>query len=612
MGVLAALNLLVLAGLAVGSSPASAAVPTCQPGAPQPTNQYPGTTVIATNFESGALTTAGFSAAFTAGTGTADVSSAQQHSGRCSAHVHVTTAAGSVANFSAPLPAGSNEVYADGWFNVTQEGVAGNNVPYFRFFNGNTRFVDVYRSNGGGGPLWLRVAAPDGTLGYTPMKVNVPLGTWHHLVTHVVSNGSASTVEVWFDGTLLYSSRQVATGFTAVTKMQLGAEHRRQAGDSFIDDVVIKAGKAAGQLPGTFTPIAPHRFLDTRKSSPVGADQAVSFQVAGANGIPAKVAAVVFNLTVTEAKSNGFITAYPSGTVKPNASNLNFGANQNVPNLVTVRVGADGKVALFNRSNGTSHLIADVTGYYTTGTPATPGAFQSLAPKRLLDTRSSLALAGDSPVSLQVAGANGIPATAAAVVFNLTVTEPKKIGFITAYASGSQRPNASNLNFNAGQTVPNLVTVPIGPDGKVTLFNRSGGSSHLIADVAGYYLGGTPSATGAFKATGPSRILDTRNATAVRPDSEVSFQIAGTTGIPAKVLAAVFNLTVVSPQAIGFITAYPSGTIRPDASNLNFVAGQTVPNLVSVPVGSDGKVTLFNRSAGSSQLIADLAGYFLP
>jgi len=612
VGVLAALNLLVLAGLAVGASPASAAVPTCQPGAPQPTNQYPGTTVLATNFESGSLTTSGFNAPFTAGTGTADVSSAQQHSGRCSAHVHVTTAAGSVANFPAPLPAGSNDVYADGWFNVTKEGVAGNNVPYFRFFNGNTRFVDVYRSNGGGGPLWLRVAAPNGTLGYTPMKVNVPLGTWHHLVTHVVANGSATTIEVWFDGKLLYSSKQVATGFTAVTKMQLGAEHRRQAGDSFIDDVVIKAGKAAGQAAGTFSPVSPTRVLDTRNSSPVGADSSVSFKVAGVNGIPAKVSAVVFNLTVTQPRSLGFITAYASGTARPNASNLNFSARQTVPNLVTVPVGADGRVTLFNRSPGSSHLIADVTGFYVTGTPTTAGSFKSISPSRLLDTRNSSAVGADSPVTFQVAGVNGIPASVAAVVFNLTVTQARSLGFVTAYASGATRPNASNLNFSAGQTVPNLVTVPVGANGKVALFNRSSGSAHLIADVAGYYLPGNPTATGAFKAVGPTRILDTRNASPAATDGSVSFQVAGARGVPAGALAAVFNLTVTSSKSFGFVTAYPSGSLRPNSSNLNFSTGQTVPNLVSVPLGSDGKVTLFNRSGGSAQLIVDLAGYFLP
>ncbi|MBT2452153.1 N-acetylmuramoyl-L-alanine amidase [Streptomyces sp. ISL-43] len=53
---------------------------------------------------------------------------------------------------------------------------------------------------------------------------------------------------------------------------------------------------------------------------------------------------------------------------------------------------------------------------------------------------------------------------------------------------------------------------------------------------------------------------------------------------------------------------YPHGVARPDVSNLNFTAGQTVPNLVVVPV-IDGRVTLYNHG-GSSQVIADLAGYF--
>ena len=520
-----------------------------------------------------------------------------------------------MANFSAALPAGSNEVYADGWFNITKEGVAGNNVPYFRFFNGNTRFVDVYRSNGGAGPLWLRVAAPDGTLRYTAMKANVPLGTWHHLVTRVVANGSSSTVEVWFDGKLLYSSKVVATRFTAVTKMQLGAEHRRQAGDSFIDDVVIKARKAAGQLAGTFSPVSPVRVLDTRDTSAVGVgkNSEVSFQVAGAHGIPAKVSAVVFNLTVTQAKSFGFITAYASGALRPKASNLNFDKDQTVPNLVTVPVGANGKVTLFNRSDGTAQLIADVTGYYVTGTPSTPGAFRSISPSRLLDTRDSRIVAGLSPVSFQVAGVPGIPASVAAVVFNLTVTQPQSLGFVTAYASGSNRPTeGSNLNFSKDQTVPNLVTVPVGANGRVTLYNASREAAHLIADVAGYYLPGTPTATGAFKAVGPTRILDTRDSSPAAKDSTVSFQVAGARGIPAGALAAVFNLTVTSPRSFGFVTAYPSGTAIPKASNLNFATGQTVPNLVSVPLGSDGKVTLSNQSSNSTQLIADLAGYFLP
>ena len=283
-----------------------------------------------------------------------------------------------------------------------------------------------------------------------------------------------------------------------------------------------------------------------------------------------------------------------------------------MPNLVTVPVGANGKVTLFNRSSGSSQLIADVTGYYVTGTPSTAGSFKGVSPARLLDTRNSSAVGADSAVSFQVAGVNGIQASVSAVVFNLTVTQARSLGFVTAYPSGTARPNASNLNFSAGQTVPNLVTVPVGANGKVALFNRSSGTTHLIADVAGYYLPGTPTATGAFKAMGPLRILDTRNTFSVAADSPVSFQVAGARGVPAGALAAVFNLTVTSPKSFGFATAYPAGSARPNASNLNFATGQTVPNLVSVPIGADGKVTLFNRSSGSAQLIADLAGYFLP
>jgi hypothetical protein len=122
------------------------------------------------------------------------------------------------------------------------------------------------------------------------------------------------------------------------------------------------------------------------------------------------------------------------------------------------------------------------------------GSHIPVMPFRALDTRGSGPVGADAAVSFQVGGVGGIPADVSAVVFNLTVTEARSFGFVTAYASGSARPNASNVNYAAGQTVPNLVTVPVGPDGRVTLFNRSAGSAQLIADIAGYYLGGLPTA----------------------------------------------------------------------------------------------------------------------
>ncbi len=82
-------------------------------------------------------------------------------------------------------------------------------------------------------------------------------------------------------------------------------------------------------------------------------------------GVPSGgVAAVVLNVTATEATNGGYVTVYPSGEAAPLASNLNIVAGQTRANLVIAKVGADGCVALFN-SNGAVHLLADVVGYFT-------------------------------------------------------------------------------------------------------------------------------------------------------------------------------------------------------------------------------------------------------
>src|SRR5438309_2250549 len=105
-------------------------------------------------------------------------------------------------------------------------------------------------------------------------------------------------------------------------------------------------------------------------------------------------------------------------------------------------------------------------------TPTAAGSFGSVAPARLLDTRAGTgapraAVTADGTVHLQVTGRGGIPATGvSAVVLNVTVTQPRSAGVITVYADGTSRPMASNLNFLAGQTVPNLVVAPVGADGK--------------------------------------------------------------------------------------------------------------------------------------------------
>lgn len=69
------------------------------------------------------------------------------------------------------------------------------------------------------------------------------------------------------------------------------------------------------------------------------------------------------------------------------------------------------------------------------------------------------------------------------------------------------------------------------------------------------------------------------------------------------------NVTATHTAAGGYVTVYPDGAPRPTVSNLNFSAGETIPNLVVVPV-VNGKVDFYNGSAGNVQVVADVAGYF--
>src|SRR5262245_10289318 len=89
-------------------------------------------------------------------------------------------------------------------------------------------------------------------------------------------------------------------------------------------------------------------------------------------------------------------------------------------------------------------------------------------PVRVMDTRTGVGEAAARPVGAgqtiqgQVAGPGGVPDMGAgAVVLNVTVTQPKAGGYVTVYPDGTPRPATSNLNFLAGQTIPNLVVVPL-------------------------------------------------------------------------------------------------------------------------------------------------------
>jgi hypothetical protein len=136
-----------------------------------------------------------------------------------------------------------------------------------------------------------------------------------------------------------------------------------------------------------------------------------------------------------------------------------------------------------------THLVVDVTGYHPLGSP-----FVGLSPARLLETRAGgatvdgqmngVGLRGRGSVTaLPVSGRGGV-GSASSVVLNVTVTEPWEPGFVTVFPCGEGRPNASNVNFVAGQTVANAVVAKVGAGGQVCLFTSS--TTELVVDVTGF------------------------------------------------------------------------------------------------------------------------------
>lgn len=293
------------------------------------------------------------------------------------------------------------------------------------------------------------------------------------------------------------------------------------------------------------------------------------------------------------------------------------------PTLNTCNGGSCGvPIGTAYTAGGATVTGADSTTAINTNAPqmaawrSPPNKFTSLVPSRVLDTRAgattsdglfagSGALSANSQLDLSVAGRGGVPASGAgAVVLNVTVTNPSAPGYVTVWPTGAALPFASNLNFVPGATIPNLVVAKLGTGGKVSLYNPAG-NTDLIADVAGWF-----PATSTFTALVPSRLLDTRTSSPIPALSERDFTVTGSGGVPSSgVGAVVLNLTVTDPTASGYLTAWPAGSPFPNASNINFVPGQTVANLAIVKVGTNGQVALFN-SAGNTQVIADVAGWF--
>ena len=417
---------------------------------------------------------------------------------------------------------------------------------------------------------------------------------------------------------------QGAYGKATHTYAEAGTYTITVSGTSTLNGNAFTAATAVTTLGSDYTPFGPTRLLDTRKG--LGAPKAkvtdsngIQVKIAGVDSIPSDVTAVALNLTATDTVGNGFVTGEPDG-VNAWPSNMNFTAGQTIANNTILPVDSNGDITLLVSGTTTStaaDLIGDVTGYFT---QTSADGYGSVPLDRLLDTRKGLGaaeakVAANHGVSVAIAGQDSIPVDVSAVAVHVTVVDTTGNGWIAAEPDGAGVPSTSILNYLKGQTISNTVIVPVATDGKIELYNGGGTTSvDLLADVAGYF---STTAPDAYVPVTPYRAWDTRSdGDKLTPGSTQTYSLSPSEAkieaftIPADA-TLVTNLTAVDETASGVITAFAAGAARPVVSNLNYFAARTLAGLAILPTtGSAQKISVYNDSTGSTDLVMDVFGYF--
>jgi hypothetical protein len=373
--------------------------------------------------------------------------------------------------------------------------------------------------------------------------------------------------------------------------------------------VVVESTTVAYATSATsaLVPLPPCRLLDTRLGEHPAAGASVRLETSGACGVPDDATSVVVTLTATRAAAAGFLTGWDGKADRPVVSNLNYGAGETRANTAVLPL-HDGGFTLFTQS--AADLIVDVAGAFVPRAAASAGRFVPVPPVRVIDTRTTGALAPDATVRVPLP--DGVPADAVAVAVTLT-TAGGGAGYFTAAPAGAARPNASVLNTDAaGQTRAVGAILPVSPDG-LDVYTSAG--APVIADVTGYFTGASAprSSNGLYVAEVPTRLIDTRTADPIYANGSILVE-------PGDGAAAVLNVTMTANRFAGFLSAVPAATAaaRDATSSVNtdrrmttaasvaIVATSTLGVAVTSSVTTHAVIDVFGRFTGSPvEAVAD-------
>lgn len=399
--------------------------------------------------------------------------------------------------------------------------------------------------------------------------------------------------------------------------------------------------------PGTtqanrFVPLDPCRIVETRPEYNFEGRQAgfgPPFMVGGetrtltfplsnvCRNIPFTARAVVLNITLVPRGFVDFVTVFPGGETRPEFYTARSQDGLVVANSAIVKTGSGGTIGIY--ASHATDLIIDITGYFTDDASVSNLVFYPLTPCRLIETRSDYRSPpgpfGPFSVASRETRNFRFPANpycpvpvAAAYSVTVTVVPTLTLAYLTAWPSGRGQPNVSSMNSPSGRVLANSIFLPASSDGSVNIFAFD--KADIIVDINGYFAPDDGVNGLFYYPARQCRLAHTNDASFAGSfgGPQLAGEVARTipvqasprcTDIPASARAYSLNATVIpNGSPMPFLTVWPTGQPRPNASVINAFAGQTVSSAFIVPAGAGGAVDLF--ALRPTQMVLEISGYF--
>ncbi|MBL8230542.1 MAG: hypothetical protein JNL98_18775 [Bryobacterales bacterium] len=398
---------------------------------------------------------------------------------------------------------------------------------------------------------------------------------------------------------------------------------------------VTQAGGAAAPAGLRFVAMNPCRVMETRPEynfegrtgafGPpflrAGETRTLHMTQSNVCQIPASAKAYVLNVTLVPRGGVDFVTIWAGGEARPNVWTVRSPDGQIVANSTVVTAGNS---AIQVYASNDADLILDISGYFTDAAAANL-AYYPLTPCRVIDTRIEYR---PTPGPFGPPSMNGretrrfrfpaspcaVPAGAAAYSVTITAVPQGPLQFLTAWPAGGPQPNISNINSPAGRVLANSVILPASADGSVDVFTFD--RTDFLIDINGYFAPDNGQGLFYFPVQ-QCRVSDSRSANGTfggpvfenEQTRTYPLPVSACSGIPAAARAYVVNASVIpNGSPMPFLTLWPTGQGRPNASSLNAFEGQIVTNSAIIPAGANGAIDVY--AFRRTHVVLEVSGYF--